>query len=90
MSYKRAEDILPVEVIQLIQLYVDGENIYIPRKNNARKEWGHHTTTKRELRERNRKIRLDSNRGFTNQELARKYYLSEKSIQRILREKEYE
>ncbi|EOS43880.1 hypothetical protein C809_03738 [Lachnospiraceae bacterium MD335] len=29
MGYIRAEEILPVEVIELIQQYVDGENIYI-------------------------------------------------------------
>ncbi len=31
MGYIRAEEILPIEVIELIQQYVDGKNIYIPR-----------------------------------------------------------
>ena len=39
MSYKRAEEILPSEVVELIQLYVDGENIYILRKSQNRMEW---------------------------------------------------
>jgi len=34
MSYKKAEHILPLEIIELIQNYVDGECIYIPRKKN--------------------------------------------------------
>ncbi len=38
MSYKKAEHILPLEIIELIQNYVDGECIYIPRKKNQRKE----------------------------------------------------
>lgn len=40
MGYKRAEEILPVEVIELIQQYVDGASIYIPRKQENRQEWG--------------------------------------------------
>ena len=40
MGYIRAEEILPIEVIELIQQYVDGENIYIPRKVAHRQEWG--------------------------------------------------
>lgn len=36
MGYKRAEEILPMEIIELIQQYVDGENIYIPRKPSTR------------------------------------------------------
>ena len=36
MSYRRAEEILPMEIIELIQQYVDGENIYIPKKEGKR------------------------------------------------------
>lgn len=32
MGYIRAEEILPKEVVALIQQYVDGQTIYIPRK----------------------------------------------------------
>ena len=39
MSYRSAEEILPVEILELIQQYVDGENIYIPRKSENRKTW---------------------------------------------------
>ncbi len=38
MGYIKAEEILPAEVIELIQQYVDGRNIYIPRKQNHRQE----------------------------------------------------
>lgn len=40
MGYIRAEEILPVEIIELIQQYVDGANIYIPRKPENKREWG--------------------------------------------------
>ncbi len=37
MSYKKAIHILPEELLELIQEYVDGEYIYIPRKSNNKK-----------------------------------------------------
>ena len=49
MGYMRAEEILPVEIIELIQRYVDGESIYIPRKPSHRKAWGAGTKIKQEL-----------------------------------------
>lgn len=86
MSYKRAEEVLPNEVIELIQQYVDGENIYIPRKSQNRMEWGAGTQTKKELRIRNQKIYSDYLSGKKVRDLAKHYCLSEKSIQRIIRE----
>lgn len=85
MGYIRAEEILPVEVIELIQQYVDGENIYIPRKPSNRQGWGAGTQIKQELLKRDRQIYRDALSGSSTSELACKYYLSEKSIQRILR-----
>lgn len=86
MSYRKAEDILPIELIELIQQYVDGENIYIPRKAGNRQEWGCNTSTKQVLFVRNEQIYADYQSGLKTAELACKYYLSEKSIQRIVRE----
>lgn len=40
MGYRKAVKILPPEVVALIQQYVDGEYIYIPRKEENRKSWG--------------------------------------------------
>ena len=85
MSYRKAEEILPMEIIELIQKYVDGENIYIPRKENQRKEWGNNTFIRQELEDRNYQIFTDFQNGYKVQDLSVKYFLSEKSIQRILR-----
>ena len=85
MSYRNAEEVLPVEIIVLIQKYIDGENIYIPRKENQRKKWGNQTFIRQELEERNFQIGLDYQNGYRVSELSLKYFLSEKSIQRILR-----
>ena len=85
MGYIRAEEILPIEVIELIQQYVDGKNIYIPRKPANRQAWGTVTQIKQELLIRDQQIYKDYLAGTKSSELSYKYYLSEKSIRRILR-----
>lgn len=86
MGYKRAEKILPQEIVELIQEYVDGENIYIPRKKDQRKEWGETTRIKQELIHRNSSIFEDHKKGLSIFDLSEKYFLSTKSIQRIIRQ----
>jgi Mor family transcriptional regulator len=85
MGYRKAEEILPMALIALIQKYVDGESIYIPRKENQRKEWGDKTSIRQELQLRNLQILNDFQKGCNVQDLSTNYFLSEKSIQRILR-----
>jgi len=86
MGYRKAEEILPMEIIELIQQYVDGANIYIPRKQENRQEWGTNTSYKCELQSRNASIYRDYLSGISEGDLAKTYYLSEKSIQRIIRQ----
>ena len=85
MGYIKAEEILPVEVIELIQQYVDGTNIYIPRKTDHRAAWGEITRAKEKFCLRDESIYRDYLSGIKVKELAEKYYLSDKSIWRILR-----
>ncbi|MEG0470882.1 MAG: CD3324 family protein [Solibacillus sp.] len=84
MSYKKAMSILPAELVELIQNYVDGEYIYIPRREGKKKSWGSNTTTKRELDIRNATIYTDYLTGLEIGMLVEKYYLSTKSIERIV------
>ena len=86
MGYIRAEEILPLEVIRLIQQYVDGENVYIPRKDGSRQQWGAKTCIRQEMSDRNLKIYNDYLAGHNIESIASDYYLSVKSIQRIVRE----
>ena len=83
MSYVKAENILPRELIEAIQQYVDGRSIYIPTKE--KQDWGTKTDTRRFLKERNEEIYDSYMQGLSLHELAVKYALSVKSIQRILR-----
>ena len=84
MSYIKAEEILPEELIRRIQEYVDGVYIYIPRKPGTRHSWGQETPYKAELKARNDCIRRDYAAGEGVSALSRRYHLSEKSIRRIL------
>ena len=84
MSYIKAEEILPEELIRQIQKYVDGVYIYIPRKPGTRHAWGQETDYKAELKVRNDRIRSDYAAGTSVAALSRRYHLSEKSIHRIL------
>lgn len=85
MGYLRAEEALPKEIIELIQQYVEGVNIYVPRKNE-RAGWGEKNQTRRRLRERNQSIFEAYLKGQNVSELSERYYLSEKSIWRIVGE----
>ena len=58
MSYIRAEEVLPKELIETIQQYVNGKAIYIP--GTSKKEWGSHTDTRQYLIQRNHEIRVDT------------------------------
>ena len=84
MSYIKAEEILPEELIRQIQEYADGVYLYIPRKPGTRHSWGQETNYKAELKIRNHSIRCEYGAGMSVAALSRKYHLSEKSIRRIL------
>ena len=87
MSYIKAETVLPQELIETIQQYVDGKMIYIPSKE--KQEWGTTTSAKAFFRERNERIYETYKGGMEIHELARSFSLSEKSIQRILRNQRF-
>ncbi|MCY6960095.1 CD3324 family protein [Clostridium brassicae] len=87
MSYVNARDIFPNEILEIIQNYVDGEYIYIPKKEENKIAWGELTNSKNELLKRNASIYEDYLKGMCTQSLSDKYYLSPKTIQRIILEK---
>lgn len=84
MRYQKANDILPEDLVELIQRYIDGEYVYIPRKQENKRNWGETSKVKEELRARNIEIFMRYGQGMSVKTLAEAYFLSEKSIQRIL------
>ena len=87
MSYASARDIFPEDILKIIQQYVDGECIYIPKKEENKIAWGELTQGKNEIFHRNVSIYQDYLAGISTQRLSEKYYLSPKTIQRIISQK---
>ena len=87
MRYLKAEDVLPAELLVQIQRYADGVYLYIPRRADHRKSWGNSTRYREELEKRNESIRHLRREGLNAEELAERFHLSVKTIQRILRQK---
>ncbi len=90
MRYARAQDILPADLVTQLQQYVDGAYLYIPRKQENRLAWGARTHSKRETAMRNAVIFQEAEAGKPVSELAKAYFLTEKTIRRILLEERRE
>lgn len=84
MKYVKAINVLPEEVIKIIQQYIDGEFIYIPRKAGKQKAWGEKSGTRDNLKKRNIEIFAKYKNGATVADLTMAYYLSEQSIRRVI------
>ncbi|WBW98595.1 CD3324 family protein [Oceanirhabdus sp. W0125-5] len=84
MSYVKATEVLPQEVLDIIQKYIEGEYIYIPRKKCNRKAWGESTKSKNKTAKRNSEIYRKYQEGTSIKELSEMYYLAPKSIQKII------
>ena len=87
MRYLKAEEVLPARLLTQIQEYADGVYLYIPRRADHRKSWGNSTRYREELDLRNESIRHLRREGLNAEELAERFHLSVKTIQRILRQK---
>lgn len=85
MRYEKAQDILPSNIIEILQQYMEGGYIYIPKKDENKKAWGENTSTKKELKKRNEEIMVKFTKGKSIKELSEEYYLTEASIRRIIR-----
>ena len=84
MSYIKALDVLPEELIDKVQNYIDGEYIYIPRKEGRKKPWGEKTKSRDSLAARNKQIYGKYTAGSSVIALSEIFYLSPKSIQKII------
>ena len=90
MGYIRADKILPSELVALLQEYAPGQMLYIPKKKEMKSGWGMISGTREELKDRNAQIYAQYLTGTPTNELAEKYFLTPKSIQRIIRQKKRE
>ena len=84
MRYMRAADVLPADLIDQIQSYIDGEYLYIPRKKAHRKAWGAANGRRAETLSRNLEIYRRYRSGTSVEKLAEIYFLAPKSVQKII------
>jgi len=84
MKYINGKNVLPKHLLEQLQHYVQGELIYVPRKENSRAGWGTLDGTRAMIWSRNREICEMYEEGATIQELMDMYHLSEDSIRKIL------
>jgi hypothetical protein len=56
MGYKRANEIFPANLLSEIQNYIDGQYVYIPRKDGNQKTWGEINKSKEIINKRNIEI----------------------------------
>ncbi|MCL2593209.1 MAG: CD3324 family protein [Defluviitaleaceae bacterium] len=84
MGYKKVICVLPSDLLMAVQQYVDGEYIYIPRKAENKKQWGELKNSRHQLDKRNLEIYAKYQNGVSVKELSLKYYLSPKTIYKIL------
>lgn len=84
MGYLNGKAILPNNLLVAIQEYIDGEYIYIPRKECNRQTWGTNSKNKQLTLKRNQEIFNKYLAGTSVKCLANEYYLSIKTIYGII------
>lgn len=84
MSYTKAENVLPAELLRRIQQYVDGRYLYIPRREDRRKPWGTCTGSKIRTDRRNRRIFRGYMAGTSVKKLSARYFLTDKTVYKII------
>ncbi|HYE82226.1 MAG TPA: CD3324 family protein [Clostridia bacterium] len=85
MDYKNGKEILPSELLEQLQEYVQGNLVYIPKKEENRTGWGEGNGARTAIRHRNYEICEAHKNGVKIAELAAIFCLSEDSIRKILR-----
>lgn len=82
MKYKKANDVLPEDLLALVQEYIQGEYLYVPVKDRHIAESP--TDYKNELEKRDAHIYTKYLEGMSNKQLSKIYNLSESSIRRVI------
>ena len=87
MTYRNGKDVLPPDVLTLIQNYVRGELLYIPQSEDSKLSWGQLSGSKEIVTRRNKSIVDLYKNGATIDDLTEEFCLSESSIRKIIHKK---
>lgn len=84
MKYYNAKEALPEWLLKQVQVYIQGEVLYIPKKETVRLKWGEANGTRKHYMKRNLEIVKKYRNGAGILDLSEQYSLSEHSIKKIL------
>jgi Mor family transcriptional regulator len=84
VKYTNGKDVLPPDLLEQVQQYVQGGLIYVPKREKA--GWGTMNGTKKWMKKRNFDICRQYRQGTVITELMTRYHLSEESIRKIIRQ----
>ncbi len=84
MSYKNARDLLPPKLLEEVQKYVQGEQIYIPQKESVKRKWGAKSGARQQITFRNREIIKKFKDGHSIEQLAELFCLSDETVRKIV------
>ncbi len=83
MKYINAAEILPEKLLREIQMYIDGDVLYIP-KISAKKEWGSVSGSREFYQKRNKEIQFLFKNGYSIEALSKRYGLAHSTLQKIV------
>lgn len=84
MKYINAKDVLPKELIEQLQDYVQGSYVYVPKREDEIKVSDRKSEYRIELEKRNEHIYLKHLQKWSHEQIAKLYHLSLPSIRRII------
>lgn len=87
MKYINAKMILPDTLVEELQEYIQGGYVYIPAVEEQRKCWGELSGYRKELQQRNSRIREEYQKGASIDALAEECCLSIHTIRKIVYQK---
>ncbi|KKO51674.1 CD3324 family protein [Paenibacillus sp. DMB20] len=87
MRYINASVVLPEELVEKLQEYVQGKYLYIPARKNEYKVWGELSGARKEINKRNDAILHAYLSGASVEELSESFFLSTYAIRKIIYQK---
>ncbi len=83
MKYINAAEILPEKLLREIQMYIDGDVLYIP-KISVKKEWGSVSGSREFYQKRNKEIQFLFKNGYSIEALSKRYGLAHSTLKKIV------
>ena len=84
MKYINAKELLPRELVEELQRYIQGGYLYIPANDEQRRCWGELSGCREKLRQRNREIQRLYREGCSMEALSEEYGLAHSTIRKII------